>query len=417
MAMERPYFNLTDWLDDDVDTIENEAKDYVNGLKNVNTVTKKMYWINKLEKAAEDLFKKKTTILELSPRDLNALVCKFLMSLKREDGGDYETGSIHNLFSLLNSYLKEHGYCSSLQDDDVFRGARQTKDAKVKHLKQEGKGNRPNRSEALSFEEEELMWATGAFGCETALALTRTVWYLFTLLFGLRGRHEARQMTWGDIKLQTDSNGEEYLEFNERLSKTRKGSGDARTFAPKAFKNARTDRCPITFYKEYAKRRPLEMTKDNSPFFLAINHKVPQSSIIWYMKAPLGEQSLGKLMKSGCEAAGVSGKKTNHSVRKTTTKRLLDSGCPPEYCAQLTGHKNVASLRQYAEADIKVQKTMALSALNGDAFEVKRRRVAEETTVTSSQVTTISSNQAATMQQTPGQLVLNNCTNITINYR
>ena len=234
------------------------------------------------------------------------------MSLKREDGGEYEPTSIHNFFSLLNAYLKEYGYPASLQSDDVFRGARQTKDAKVKHLKQEGNGNRPNRAEALTFEEEEQMWNSGAFGCDTPLALTRTIWYLLTLLFGLRGRNEARQMTWGDVKLKVDSDGDEYLEFNERLSKTRKGCGEARSFAPKAFKNARKDRCPITIYKEYAKRRPEEMKKDDSPFFLAINHKAPPASLIWYSKGPLGVQSLGKLMKSGCESAGVSG------VKKTT---------------------------------------------------------------------------------------------------
>ena len=84
-------------------------------------------------------------------------------------------------------------------NDDIFRGARQTKAAKVKHLKQEEKGNRPNRAEALTFEEEDQMWTSGAFGCQTALALTRTIWYFLTLLFGLRGRDEARQMPWGDV--------------------------------------------------------------------------------------------------------------------------------------------------------------------------------------------------------------------------
>ena len=222
-------------------------------------------------------------------------------------------------------------------------------------------------------------------------------------------------MTWGDVTVKSDSNGEEYLEFNERLSKTRKGCSDVRSFAPKAFKNVREDRCPIRIYKEYAKRRPVDMTKDDSPFFLAINHKASPASLMWYSKAPLGQQSLGKLMTSGCETAGVSGKKTSHSVRKTTTKRLLDSGCPPEYCAQLTGHKNVASLRQYAEADIYVQRTMAQSALNGDAFTVKRKRQ-EEVTVTASQPTTSTSVTDTKMLQSAGQIVFNNCTNVTIHY-
>ena len=171
-------------------TIETQAREYVSAAKNERTTANQNFWIAKLEKAGETLFKKSITIQELSPRDLNALVCQFLMSLKRDDGDDYETSSIHNFFSLLNSYLQERGYPVSLLYD-VFRSTRQTKDAKVKHLKQDGKGNRTNRADALTLEEEEQMWNSGAFGCQSALALTRTIWYLLTLLFGLRGRNES----------------------------------------------------------------------------------------------------------------------------------------------------------------------------------------------------------------------------------
>lgn len=53
--------------------------------------------------------------------------------------------------------------------------------------------------------------------------------------FGLRGRHEHEQMLWGDIDLKTDSTGTEYLEFNERATKTRNGTGDIRLFLPRMF--------------------------------------------------------------------------------------------------------------------------------------------------------------------------------------
>lgn len=53
--------------------------------------------------------------------------------------------------------------------------------------------------------------------------------------FGLRGRHKHEQMLWGDIVLNTDSTGTECLEFNERATKTRNGTGDFRPFPPKMF--------------------------------------------------------------------------------------------------------------------------------------------------------------------------------------
>ena len=43
-------------------------------------------------------------------------------------------------------------------------------------------------------------------------------------------------MMWGDLQLCTDASGREYIEFNERATKTRQGtSRDVRPFAPKMF--------------------------------------------------------------------------------------------------------------------------------------------------------------------------------------
>ena len=70
-----------------------------------------------------------------------------------------------------------------------------------------------------------------------------------TSCFGFRGSHESRQLTWGDVELKEDENGVEYLEFSERLTKTRTGGGDSRAFRPKMFAVG-GDRCPIELYKQ-----------------------------------------------------------------------------------------------------------------------------------------------------------------------
>ena len=40
------------------------------------------------------------------------------------------------------------------------------------------------------------MWAAGQLESHEPIALTRAVWYTISMSFGLRGRHEARQMMW-----------------------------------------------------------------------------------------------------------------------------------------------------------------------------------------------------------------------------
>jgi hypothetical protein len=51
----------------------------------------------------------------------------------------------------------------------------------------------------------------------------------------MRGRKEHVDMLFGDVKMMTTATGEQYLECNERLTKTRTGQGDSRPFAPKMF--------------------------------------------------------------------------------------------------------------------------------------------------------------------------------------
>jgi hypothetical protein len=49
-------------------------------------------------------------------------------------------------------------------------------------------------------------------------------------------------MLWGDVELNTDSAGREYLEFNERATKTRSGnSRETRPFKPKMFATGTID--------------------------------------------------------------------------------------------------------------------------------------------------------------------------------
>ena len=413
---ERPNFDLNiDALFEEMDRAERERKienilEKTNieteAAKNVSTVQKVEFWVRKIEAEGSQLGLG-DKILDMDPRSLNAVLCSFISSSKRNDGEDYEISSIHNMFSLLGKYLRENRYPKDIETDDEFRSAREAKSTKVKKLKAAGKGNRPNRAMPISLEDEEMMWKKGGFGMTNPLCLIRTVWYLLTLSFGLRGRHEARQLEWGDVWLKKDSDGTEYLEMTERLTKTRDGqaSSGSRAFSPKAFAAENKERCPVEHYKEYARRRPSCACQLDSPFFLAINHKRKENSDIWFMNSPLGKNLLGTLMKSGCEAAGVKGSVTNHSVRKTAVKRALDSGCPAEYTAQLTGHKNVSSLKGYAEACMDVQRKMSRSVLTGATFNISNN-------ISSSKTKSDENSGTATA---PVQFVFHGCSGITIN--
>ena len=54
-------------------------------------------------------------------------------------------------------------------------------------------------------------------------------------------------MRWGDVKLCQTSTGQEYLEFNERETKTRSGNDprNVRAIAPKMFAVPNNEKCPV----------------------------------------------------------------------------------------------------------------------------------------------------------------------------
>ena len=100
------------------------------------------------------------------------------------------------------------------------------------------------------------------------------------------------------------------------------------------------------------------MASADSPLYLA--SIVKPSSHIWFKKQPLGKNSLGSFMKSMSEAAGLSGKHTNHSVRRTMISTLRKENVEPLNIIALAGQRNLKSLDSYSSTSTKQQKDMSL---------------------------------------------------------
>ena len=365
---------------------DDEIDQFIADSKSEETTRKNSMWAKKLKSFIDGSSILSHKVEEALKDDINRLLCAFVIRCKMENGDDYEVNSLRSMFTFLTNYVKQIKK-GDIDSDQEYQGLRDVKKAKIKVVKSEGKGNQPNKSSHLTREEEDQMYKTGQFGYETPEALQRTMWWHTTVLFGHRGRQESRQLCWGDILLKQDDRGEEYLEFHERLTKARSGgsAADSRSFTPKAWKNREDPaRCPVECYRRFIEHRPEGMMDANSPFYLAIKHNRRPEDPIWFSKGPLGKNTLTQMMKSGCEKAGVEGRKTNHSARKTCVKRALDAGCPREYVAQLTGHKSVASLENYVEADIHVQRAMCGSVMRGVNFTASTSgdRKLEETVTT-----------------------------------
>ena len=71
-----------------------------------------------------------------------------------------------------------------MKSDPEFETSQGVIRTKRKIAKKEGYGNKPNRSEALSPDDEDKLWTTGQMGAQSPIALLRAIWYLTTKLMG-----------------------------------------------------------------------------------------------------------------------------------------------------------------------------------------------------------------------------------------
>ena len=210
----------------------------------------------------------------------------------------------------------------SIIRDREFHQSKLVLERKVKCLRQQGKGKRPNAANALTAEEEEMLWSKQSLGDCSARVLSQTMWWILTQHFGPMGRREHHSMEVGDFSFCVDDSGTEYVTFKENPTKTRQGGLNTkhRSVLPKK-PAIGSQRRSVELLKQYLSRRPQELG-DKDPFYLAIIEN-PKTNV-WYKKQQLGVNSIDNMMKSVVKntALETSKKKLNHTARKTVVKKL-----------------------------------------------------------------------------------------------
>ena len=174
---------------------------------------------------------------------------------------------------------------------------------------------------------------------------------------------------WGDITLKAAVDGTEYLDYNERQTKTRTGENvaDVRRVTPKMFSTGKNDlRNPVEIYKLYSQKRPTGFSGHEDPFFLApntvfgkdVSGKSGEGEVTWFIRQRVGMNKMGKMLKTMANDAGLQGNKrlTNHSTRKHLVQKLREHNVPPTDIMAITGHKNVQSIINYSCVSEEQQK-------------------------------------------------------------
>ena len=237
-----------------------------------------------------------------------------------------------------------------------------------KNLKSDGVGADAKHTEAISAEEEKQLWESGVLNVSTPTGLLRAVFYMCGKCFCLRGGLEHRHLSVSQLKRLTDPDRYLYLEHS---SKNRPGGVDRVKLDHKSVRivanSSVGERCPVFILDKYISKLP-NPAIEKELFYCRPLPSIPKVvNDPWYVAVPIGKNVLAKMVSTICDEAGISGKKTNHSLRVSGTTSLFNAGVPERVIQQRTGHRSIEGLRIYER--ITDEQEMAVSnILTGESM-------------------------------------------------
>ena len=182
---------------------EVEIEKFLQEQKSKNTQHKTKCDLNAWKKFCESQ-KKSRAIENIPANELDHLLSKFFISVRKQNGTEYEPGTLSGFQRSFQRYLHEKGSLINILRDNEFSKSREVLAAKRKNLVRQGKGNCPNATRELTEAEEDALFENGQFGVHDPKSLQRALWWFLSLHFGWRARDESRKLCWGDVGLATD---------------------------------------------------------------------------------------------------------------------------------------------------------------------------------------------------------------------
>ena len=158
-------------------------------------------------------------------------------------------------------------------------------------------------------------------------------------------------------------------------------------------KNKAGERCHVYIIDLYLSKLPeAAFVRDNFYVQPLCNNSIPvDPGKPWFTANPIGRNSLSKIVKEVCVEGGISGNKTNHSLRATGASHMYQAGVPEKLIQETTGHLSTSGVRQYERSTIDQQRAVSRILSSGastSTYEAELRSVQNETVVNETVVPT-----------------------------
>ena len=167
--------------------------------QNIDASKSTRTWINAFDKwrASRNIHR---SLHEIPEDELDEVLQLFYAQVKKANGQDYEPDSLRTMLAGLDRYLRDMGKSFSILCDKKFKTSRQILNGKAIELREQGKGKKPRKADALTQDDEERLWQAGVLGTDTPKTLNYTIFYLLSQHFGTRGRQEHHQIRIEDLR-------------------------------------------------------------------------------------------------------------------------------------------------------------------------------------------------------------------------
>ena len=141
--------------------------------------------------------------------------------------------------------------------------------------------------------------------------------------------------------------------FRENGSKNNPGGISCRQYSNKEVPHFENKKNPsrdfVSLYCKYISKCPQEPATE----FFFLQSKKNFTDKQWYNNCMVGHNPLGTTIKRLCSIAGITGRKTNHSLRATAATRLFQKGIDEQLIMKVTGHRSIDGVRAYKRPSIE----------------------------------------------------------------
>ena len=292
-------------------------------------------------------------LLSDSSKDLSYWLQKYVLGTRKKSGEKYPPKTVYLLLCGLNRYMKGkklNSFNIFNHDNPDFKLLFNNCDSLSRELREEGHGSESKATEPITKEDEEKLWPTGVLSLFTPQGLLNAVFFLNGKNFALRGGAEHWCLKLAQISRNVSPEGKVRYTYTENCSKNRAGGFNQLSVPNKVVHQYQDvdagEHCHVHVLDKYLQKLPPN-AYDLDIFYLRPVAKKPVNDSPWYISVAVGKNPLSKMLKTMCEEAGVTGHKTNHSLRAYAATELFNAGIPEKVIQDRTGHRPLDGLREY----------------------------------------------------------------------